>query len=205
MASFTVLRDVGETLKKMLKPNIPELSEESAMVFDSPADMESSTNARLSIFLYQTAVNSDLKNIGQSPVGEDKMQNPPLILDLSYIFTPYAQHRETELIIMERLMQVFHDNRVLKGALLQGTLKESGNNEIRVYSNSLTLEELNRLWGTFPNKAFKLSASYLLTPVIIPSATQIGVDRVKQKDLSMYRKDHDKKIFLEKIDGKKNS
>lgn len=205
MASFTVLRDVGETLKKMLKPNIPELSEESAMVFDSPADMESSTNARLSIFLYQTAVNSDLKNIGQSPVGEDKMQNPPLILDLSYIFTPYAQHRETELIIMERLMQVFHDNRVLKGDVLQGTLKESGNNEIRVYSNSLTLEELNRLWGTFPNKAFKLSASYLLTPVIIPSATQIGVDRVKQKDLSMYRKDHDKKIFLEKIDGKKNS
>lgn len=204
MASFTVLRDVGETLKKMLKPNIPELSEESAMVFDSPADMESSTNARLSIFLYQTAVNSDLRNIGQSPVGEDKMQNPPLILDLSYIFTPYAQHRETELIIMERLMQAFHDNRVLKGDVLQGTLKESGNNEIRVYSNSLTLEELNRLWGTFPNKAFKLSASYLLTPVIIPSATQIDVDRVKQKDLSMYRKDHDEKIFLEKREGKKN-
>lgn len=204
MASFTVLRDVGETLKKMLKPNIPELSEESAMVFDSPADMESSTNARLSIFLYQTAVNSDLKNTGQSPVGEDKMQAPPLILDLFYIFTPYAQNRETELIIMERLMQVFHDNRVLKGNVLQGTLKESGNEEIRVHSNSLTLEELNKLWGTFPNKPFKLSASYLLTPVIIPSAKLTDVDRVKQKDMIMYRKVHDNKIFLEKIEGKKN-
>ena len=39
MGSFTVLRDVGDTLKILLKENISELSDEGAILFDSPADI----------------------------------------------------------------------------------------------------------------------------------------------------------------------
>lgn len=204
MAGFTVLRDVGETLKKLLKDNISELSDESSILFDSPADIEPTTT-KLSIFLYQIVENSHLRNSGPVPINTDKMQYPPLTLDLLYLFTPYAQNRETEFIILERLMQIFHDKSVLRQEMLQGNLMTSGNDEIRVIPNSLTLEELNKLWGTFPNKAFKLSASYMLTPVRIPSERKIDIKRVEKKDIDMYRwiKKDDKKIFLERIEVKK--
>jgi len=181
MGSFTVLRDVCNTLKKLLKDNIPQLSDENSIVFDSPADIESANTNRLSVFLYQISENSHLRNTEPIPKGTNQMYYPPLTVDLFYLFIPYAQSRETEFIILERLMQIFHDNSVLKEQMLQGNLKANGNDEIRVVPNSLTLEELNKLWGTFPNKAYKLSVSYMLTPVRIPAEKEIDFTRITEK------------------------
>lgn len=186
MGSFTVLRDVGFTLKKLIKDNIPELSDENSILFDSPADIEPATTAKLSVFLYQIMENSHLRNIEPVFKGTNQMEYPPLTVDLFFLFTPYAQNRETELIILERLLQIFHDNPVLKEQVLQGNLKKSGNDEIRVVPNILALEELNKLWGTFPNKAYKLSASYMLTPVKIPSERIKDITRVIEKDIELY-------------------
>lgn len=197
MNSFNVLRDVSETIKRLLiKENIQEnisgLSE-NTIVFDSPGDIEPNQEAvKLSIFLYQIVENSQLRNIGSEPVGnigiKQKIQYPPVILDLSFIFTPYAKDKDTELIIIERVVRIMHDNSILRGDILQGKLKESSNNEIKIVPNTLSLEELNKLWGMFPNKPFKLSLSYLLTPVKIPSERQIDTTRVLEKSIDMYMK-----------------
>lgn len=187
MGSFTVLRDVGDTLKILLKENISELSDEGSILFDSPADIvQPVTSAKLSIFLYQIAGNSHLRNAEPETIGTNQMEYPPLAVDLFYIFTPYAQNRETEFIILEKIMQIFHNNSVLKEQMLQGSLNASGNNEIRVVLNALTLEELNKLWGMFPNKAFKLPLSYMLTPVKIPSEKAKEFTRVIEKDINLY-------------------
>lgn len=187
MGSFTVLRDVGDTLKILLKENISELSDEGSILFDSPADIvQPVTTAKLSIFLYQIAGNSHLRNAEPETIGTNQMEYPPLAVDLFYIFTPYAQNRETEFIILEKIMQIFHNNSVLKEQMLQGSLNASGNNEIRVVLNALTLEELNKLWGMFPNKAFKLPLSYMLTPVKIPSEKAKEFTRVIEKDINLY-------------------
>ena len=186
MGSFTLLRDVGETLKKLLKKNINEISDENSIIFDSPADIESAATAKLSVFLYQIMENTHLRNAEPIPIGTTQMRYAPLTVDLFYLFTPYAQNRETETIILERLMQIFHDNSVLKGQMLQGNLKASGNDEIRVVSNGLTLEELNKLWGMFPNKSYKLSVSYMLTPIMIPSEKAYDIKRVVEKDIDLY-------------------
>lgn len=191
MAGYTVLRDAGETLKKLVMKNIQELSDENSVLFVSPAEMEAATTPKLSIFLYQTSENAHFRNAGMEASGplalKQKMQYPPLAVDLSYLFTPYAQNRETELIIMERLMQTFYDNAALRGDILQGCLQQAGNSELRLVPNALSLEDLNKLWGIFPNKAFKLSASYLLTPVRIPSSRETLATRVVEKDLDVYK------------------
>ncbi len=176
-------------MKQLLKGNIPELQEENSIVFDSPADMEASTAPRLAIFLYQIVENATMRNAARNAApeaGRTKIQRPPLILDLHYLFTPYSQNRETEFIILERLMQVLYDNPVLRGALLQGNLKESGNDEIRVTPTGLSLDELNKLWAVFPNKPYKLSASYLLTPVKIPSAISQDITRVRERSIGIH-------------------
>src|SRR5512139_1885283 len=98
MGSFTTLRDVCNTLKKLLKDNVPELSDENSIVFDSPADIESANTNRLSVFLYQISDNSYLRNTEPIPRGANQMYYPPLTVELFYLFIPYAQNRETELI-----------------------------------------------------------------------------------------------------------
>ena len=117
------------------------------------------------------------------------MRYPPLALDLYYIFTPFANNRETEVIILERIMQIFYDNAVIKGEMLTVSLKESGNDKIRVIANNLSFEELNKLWERFPNKDFKLSVSYILTPIKIPSEKpDTRIKRVMEKDIEVYTK-----------------
>lgn len=190
MASNTILRDVGETIKKLFINKIPELGEENSILFDSPADLVATTATQLSVFLYKIVENGYLRNEEAKPVGEidihQNFQYPPLTIDLVYLLTPYAKTRETEFLIIERILQVFHDNPVLRGEILQGNLAAGGNDEIRVVRNSLTLDELNKLWSTFPNKPLKLSLSYLLTAIRIPSERITTATRVLEKDINLY-------------------
>lgn len=187
---MAVLKDIGESLKEFLRSNITELKPVNSIVFDSPADIEPTGNPTLSVFLYQIIENSNLRNAPPEPIDIDKMKYPPLILDLYFIFTPYSKNKEIELIIIEKLMQLFYDNSVLKKDMLVGGLKATGNDEIRVIPNNLTFEEINKLWERFPSKPFKLSASYILSPVRIPSGKPIEmIKRVMEKNIDVYRKE----------------
>lgn len=184
---MAILLDIADSLRHLIQKNIDELPDENSVVLDSPVDIEPNSNTRLSVFLYQVVENNYLKNIEPEYVGRDRMQYPPLLVDLYYLFTPYAKNRETELIIIEKLLQVFHDNAVLKKELLKGSLKRSGNDEIRIVPNNVSFEEINKLWERFPNKAFKLSVSCILTPVRIPSEKPLAVvKRVIRKEIDIH-------------------
>ena len=186
---MAILKDIGDSLKALLQDNIPELKPVNSIVFDSPAEIEPTGNPMLSVFLYQIIENGYLRNTSSEPVDTDKMRYPPLILDLHFIFTPYAKVKETELIIIEKLMQVLYDNSVLRGDMLKGGLIDAGNREIRVVNN-VKFDEINKLWERFPNKPFKLSASYILSPVRVPSGKPLAViKRVMEKDIDVYRMD----------------
>ena len=187
---MTVLRDVSLTLKELLFPKIPEFKDDSDLVvFDSPADISTNKNL-LSIFLYQIVENSSLRNINPEPIDTNQLRYPPLALDLYYIITAYGTNRETELLIVERLMQILHDESVLKGEMLKGDLAKTGNTEIRIVPNNLTFEEINKLWERFPNKPYKISASYILSPVRIPSGKEpMKITRVIERDINLHRKE----------------
>lgn len=159
------------------------------MVFESPAEIEPTGSALLSVFLYQIVANDSLGNT--EPVFSDTtLQYPPLIFDLYYMFIPYAKDRETELLIMEELMQVFNATPVLRKDILQGNLVEAGNDVIRITPNNFTFEEINKFWERFPDKSYKLSVSYILSPVKIPSAKESAkITRVVKKDINVYRQE----------------
>jgi hypothetical protein len=40
---------------------------------------------------------------------------------------------------------------------------------------------MNRLWGIFPNKPYRLSVAYLVTPVKVPSGRIVAIKRVLEK------------------------
>lgn len=187
MAALTVLRDVNETIKQLLKNRIPELSDENAIIFDSPGDIEQVTTPKLSVFLYKISENGYLRNTEPEPVNLNLMRYPPLTLDLSYLLTPYAANRDTELILIESIMQTLYDNPVFSGDMLQGNLAAASNDKIRITPYGLSLDDLNKLWSTFPNKTYKLSLSYIVTPVRVPSGRpDRGITRVVERDVGVY-------------------
>lgn len=194
MAFYNILHDVDDTLRFLVKTSLqeefPEFQFDNAITFDSPADIDASklSTAKVSIFLYQMVENSYLKNNEREFSDIQKLQYPPLFLDLYYLFTPYASDRDKEHTILERIMTAFHDHAVLKDSVLQGNLKSGGNTEIRTVSHSFSFEEINKLWERFPNKPFKLSVAYMLTPVRILSAKDPEtITRVVDKDIRVYR------------------
>ena len=108
-----------------------------------------------------------------------------MILDLYYLLTPFAKERDDEFDILERVIRTFYDNAHLRGSNLKGCL-DSGNEELRMVPNPLSLEDLNNLWSTF-SKPFKTCLSYLITPVRIPSTRELEAPRVVRKDDHYYQ------------------
>jgi len=184
---LTVINDVSETLKMLVENSISELPPNS-VVFDSPGDIQKTNKSGLSLFLYQISENADLKNQDVVDIGSNQIQSPPLALDLHYLLTPYAQTRQTEQIIMSKLVRTFHDNSIVNDSLLRNSLREVGNKELHIIFNTVPLEQLNNLWGTFHETPYKLSVSYLVTPILISSDRIAETTRVLSKQSSFINK-----------------
>ncbi|MFZ5986685.1 MAG: DUF4255 domain-containing protein [Bacillota bacterium] len=183
----TVIRDVSTSLKDLLKANVPELSDDSFISLGSPSDVDSAT-VKLSMYLYYLTQSPSMRNSEKEPVvGTNEFKYPPAYLDLYYLMTPYAKDRETEMLILGRIFQVFHEHAVLSGTDLKGNLAQCGNDKIRISYNNLTLQDIKQLWEVFPGKPAKLSLSYLVSPVRLPAEKSIIIPRVMERDLGVHQ------------------
>ena len=186
MSDFTVIADVGETLKKLLEDDpwtgilpIPEIT------FKSPKEIKDdggSTN-KVSLFLYQIHENPHLRNEEPLRVNDSHLQTPPEVLDLLYLVTPYSDDKTQEKVILGKVMQIFYDNALLSGTVLQGGLAGS-DEDIRLLFNPISLDDLTKIWSAFQDVAYRLSVSYLVTPVRIDSTRQTGMQRVLSKEMN---------------------
>jgi len=183
---FTIIRDIGNTLRELLETSIPAF--QGSVSFNSPADMQTPAgNQRfLSVFLYQITENASLRNRHMESPDPERAIYPPMVLDLYYLITPYAAGRDDEFDLLERVARIFHDHGGLSGSNLKGMLLESGNEVLRIVQNFLSLEDLNHLWSVFA-KPFKTSLAYLVTPVYIPSTRVVQTPRVVQREDRYYQ------------------
>jgi hypothetical protein len=175
--SCTAIRDVSFSLKAIFKDKIPELQDDNAISFDSPGDMNSSSMLRLSLYLYSINENEYSRNRdreyeevyeGEKRVpGQLTVTYPPISLDLNYIFTPFAKDRETELLILGKIIQTLYQFPGIENTYLKGNLAASGNKVIRITPNNLPMHEAKKLWEAFPGKSMKPCLSYLVTPVLM--------------------------------------
>jgi hypothetical protein len=168
----TVLKDTGDKLKTLIKSNIPDLAADNRIILKSPADLEVSSTPLLSLYLYHVTENGYLSNAGLEPLDNGKWRPSPVVLDLYYLLTPYAQDQEHELLILENLIRLFREQAVFDAPDSSGGTTENGL-QIRVQRLNLTFEELTRLWERFPQKPYKLSLTYQITPVRVPSGREL--------------------------------
>ncbi|MFZ6765738.1 DUF4255 domain-containing protein [Undibacterium sp. Di26W] len=187
--SGQVLRWVSESLRTLIRANIEEFEVESAIVFDSPAEIDSQGETRLSLFLYKLDTNPHLRNL--PPVlsrlpGADGAPNAlavtpaPLVVDLLYLMVPYARSAELELVLADKLVRLFHDVPALSGPWLRPQLKACGNSLIEIVPNAEPMATLHNIWSGFPNKPYKFTQLFTLSPVRIPGTTRLQSNMVTE-------------------------
>jgi len=164
----SVFKGAAEGIKKILEPGFVDVTAFSFQ-YESPSDVDLTTQDAVSIFLYSIAPNAFMRNTGAtilnrtSESGDIRAQD--ILLDLSFMITAYGQSKDSEFAILERVMQMLHDNPIIQGANLSTGLIENENSEVRIEPVNVNMDELNKLWSIFPNKSYRLSVFYQLTSV----------------------------------------
>lgn len=193
MSNSTVIADVGYTLVKLLRDSLSDLTPPESIVLLSPAETVGQ-NVRLTLSLYFISENQLLKNQEMHQITPTTSQYPPLSMELYYLLTTYASPQIPDLTertmeehrIMGKAMSVLYDNAVLRGSVLQGVLSGS-NHELRLVLNQISLTDLYGIWQAIPNKQFKSSVSYIVSPVYIESSRIVDTKRVVSRDLRYSR------------------
>jgi hypothetical protein len=182
MSDYTVIGDITNTIVTLFKNDTGGLLPQDRITAASPADITDDTQPLLSFFLYQLHENPHLKNEAMLETSTGALRYPPLALNLHYLLTAYASSRETEHQILGRAMQILHDNAILRGSLLQGSLATTFE-EVVVNINPLTLDEMNKLWSLFSSKPYRLSVTYRVSTALIDSTRVRAAGRVIQRSL----------------------
>ena len=185
MSDYMAIADVGETLVELLRGNMQDLIPADSIALVSPGEIEGKDNIRLSIFLYQVGENIHLKNLEMEKMGSSRLKAPPISLDIYYMLTSYpssgiqdrTERTREEHSILGRAIQVLHDNTILTGSVLKGSLS-AHDTILHVIGTSMSLDDMSKIWSTFKEKSFRPSVCYLVTPVKIESSREKKVSRV---------------------------
>jgi len=208
MTHYSLIQQVSTSLKDTLSPMLggtdtrfvdPTTSVVAAndIVFDSPAELTLGANSMLSVFLYAVTPNPHMRNlpvrtfnthdVDGNLLDSGGAREQDILLDFYYMITPYGQNRNIDYEITERIVQLFH--RYPSIAQTAGALFDNGNDEIFIEPQSLTLDEMNKIWSVFPNKAYRMSLFYQVPSVMIAAAKpEATVYRWKKNTVNMKQK-----------------
>jgi len=189
MAGYGAVRDVGKTLSSLIWSNMKNddqitriITSENQIALSSPEEM--TPDKKLSLFLYQITEDSYQKNQEPQATGLGDLECPSMYLNLFYMITPNTADYEKDHILIGKVAQIFNDNQILKGPLLQGSLVGE---ELRLTFCSLSPDELNKIWSVISrSSSYRLSTYYEVAPVKIDSTRKRGVKRVLEVDAEMY-------------------
>lgn len=192
MSDFKVIGDVDQTLAGLLSDAIDSDAAVQALlagavdrvVFDSPGVLiQAGTTPCVSLFLYRVSENPDLKNRPPLRVSPHLLRQPPLALNLHYLLTPLLKNTQQSHWLLGRLMQELADRAIVRGSALSGGLRDNAE-ELRISLESLSLEELTKLWTTF-GSPYRLGVTYEVRVALLDSGRFEGGERVRLKRLEL--------------------
>ena len=172
MSDYTVLSAVSHTLRDLLKQNITKSPDAELNGVDiyllSPKEMQDAGNSvGVSVWLYKVSRMAEMLNEPPQRISPNQIARTPLPVLLYYLVTPFTPDPSTRHTLLGRVLQVFNDHAILRGADLRGVLK-STNEQLRVNLEALSLEELSLVWEAL-SEPYQLSVTYLIQVAQIDS------------------------------------
>ncbi len=143
---------------------------------------------QINLFMYYTSLNANFRNNAlpsQDSQGR-RVSNPPLALDLHYLVSAYGKNEFDPEILLAWAMQVFYETPILSRELIQNSITgiiDAGHmsaelqlivttnlasqiESIRIAPESLSNEEINKLWMAF-NAHYRPTTSYQVSVILI--------------------------------------
>jgi Pvc16 N-terminal domain len=150
--------------------------------------------SQLNLFLYNVTQNQGWRNVGypSRDANGDRIDNPPLALDLHYLLSAYGAEQFHSEILLGYGMQLFHETPFLPRAAIEQSLSAPTQvtdtsvsvpsgllnlftsglanqvEMIKIWPQTLTTEEISRLWTAFQAK-YRSTAAYQCSVVLIQS------------------------------------
>ncbi len=173
------------------------LTTTSAITAVSPDLIEIGNNEepQLNLFMYYVSLNPALRNLDlpSYDAAGHRVGNPPLALNLHYLVSAYGSTQAAQLaaeILLGWAMKVFHDNPVVPSQTVQDALSAlaaqssagaklvsastlAGQFEhIRITPETLTTEEIYRLWPAF-QAPYRPSSAFQVSVVVIQDTSMV--------------------------------
>jgi hypothetical protein len=172
MSDFTVVKAVTHTLRQILMDGItnsPDPQLKGVQIdLRSPKEMREANNATgISLWLYRITRDPDRLNDCPERISPTQIRRAALPVHLYYLVTPLVADSGNRQTLIGRVLQLFNDHAILRGADLQDSLAGSSD-QFRVTLETLTLEELTRVWFSL-SEPYDLSVSYEVQVVTIDS------------------------------------
>jgi hypothetical protein len=144
--------------------------------------------SQLNLFMYQVSPNPGWRNVelaSRRPSG-DRLSSPPLALDLHYVLSAFGGGDLHPEILLGHAMQLLHEMPVLTREAIRAAFTPNGGpleplvallataglddqeELIKVTPQTLTADEISKLWSVFGEK-YRPTAAYLATVVLIRS------------------------------------
>ena len=175
MSDYSVLSAVSSSLQAMLTNNVTNALAVPLNVpvqLFSPPDMNSQgTVPGISLWLYKVSRMAEMLNEPPERRSATQLARTPLPVLLHYLVTPMATDPLTCQTLLGRVLQVFNDHAILRGADLRGVLQNS-TEQLRVSLEALTLEELSLVWEAL-GEPYQLSVTYLVQVAKIDSDLEL--------------------------------
>ena len=142
---------------------------------------------QVNLFMYYASRNSSYRNVGLPSLDDqgNRLSNPPLALNLHYLVSAYGKNEFDAEILLGWAMQVLHENPILPRQTIQDKLAEmvtgasvpelqliatttlaSQTEHIKITPESLSNEEISKLWMAFSTH-YRPTTSYQISVVLI--------------------------------------
>lgn len=175
MSDYSVLSAVSSSLLTLLTNNITNALAVPLNVpiqLFSPKEMDNAGQvAGISLWLYKVSRMAEMLNEPPERKSATQMARTPLPVLLHYLVTPMATDPLTRQTLLGRVLQVFNDHSILRGADLQGVLQNT-TEQLRIILEALTLEELSLVWDAL-GEPYQLSVTYLVQVAKIDSDLEL--------------------------------
>lgn len=172
----------------------------TALPPDKVDALQANGQSQLNLFLYNVTQNQAWRNVGYPSLDSqgNRIDNPPLALDLHYLLTAYGAEQFHSEILLGYGMQLFHETPVLPRAAIRKSLSAPSQvaegasglpvallnlftsgladqvEMIKIWPQTLTTEEISRLWTAFQAK-YRPTAAYQCSVLLIQSEAPTAV------------------------------
>ncbi len=191
MGDYTVILDVGETIKSVLWSSIEGSLFTEADIYFVESNIvltglkqtgQVDDTAKIKLFIFRVYEAPEMKNLPHEISTDLVSKPPPLYLTIDLLIIPNLEKHIDNLKLAGKIIEILHENPVVRVPFLTGSLKDT-DAELKVIDNPISLDDLTKLWTSFPETSLQLSLSYKITNIPLDPTREEELVPVKEVEL----------------------